>query len=147
MEGKKTLYQRVLTRPGASLKREAGDGPGAQQPAMTRLYVYSRKTVGDKAWLEVGLTAKGHVDGWLREDTTLPWNQQMALAFTNPAGRDRSLLFKERKDLQNIVEADKPKGGGTPGVTIVEHPANSPMGRAIRQMDRRKQEADTRRGR
>ena len=26
LEGKKTLYQRVLTRPGAVLKREPGDG-------------------------------------------------------------------------------------------------------------------------
>ncbi|CCG42796.1 vWA domain-containing protein [Magnetospirillum molischianum] len=132
MDGKKTLYQRVLTRPGASLKREPGDGPGAQQPAMTRLYVYSRKAVGDKTWLEVGLTAKGHADGWLQDDVTLPWNQQMALAFTNPAGRERSLLFKERKDLQPIVEADKPdtvlsplrkaalSGKGDPRVVAVE---------------------------
>ena len=108
MDGKKTLYQRVLTSPGAALKREPGDGPGAMQPAMTRLYVYSRKPVGNQTWLEVGLTAKGHVDGWLREDVTLPWNQQMALAFTNPAGRERSLLFKDRKDLQSVVEADNP---------------------------------------
>lgn len=132
MDGKKTLYQRVLTRPGASLKRDAGDGPGAMQPAMTRLYVYSRKSVNGKTWLEVGLTAKGHVDGWLAEDVTLPWNQQMALAFTNPAGRERSLLFKDRKDLQDVVEADKPadllapmrkaalSGKGDPRVVSVE---------------------------
>jgi hypothetical protein len=108
MEGKKTLYQRVLSRPGAVLKRQPGDGPGAQQPALTRFYVYSRQNVGGADWLEVGLTAKGKTDGWLREDLTLPWKQQLALAFTNPAGRDRALLFKERKDLAAIVEADKP---------------------------------------
>ena len=38
MEGKKTLYQRVLSRPGALLRREPA-GPGAEQPAMTRFYV------------------------------------------------------------------------------------------------------------
>ena len=56
----------------------------------------------------------------------------------------------ERRGLitrEDIVEADKPKGGGTPGVTIVEHSSNSPMGRAIRQMDSRKQEAESRNGR
>jgi hypothetical protein len=114
MEGKKTLYQRVLTRPGAVLKRQPGDGPGAQQPALTRFYVYSRKDVGGQAWLEVGLSAKGRTDGWLREDLTLPWKQQMALAFTNPAGRERSLLFKERDDLAAIVEADKPDAAVQP---------------------------------
>lgn len=108
MEGKKTLYQRVLSRPGAVLKRQAGDGPGAQQPALTRFYVYSRQKVGGVDWLEVGLTAKGKTDGWLREDLTLPWKQQLTLAFTNPAGRDRALMFNDRKDLAAIVEADKP---------------------------------------
>ena len=54
----------------------------------------------------------------------------------------RGLITRE-----DIVEADKPKGGGTPGVTIVEHSSNSPMGRAIRQMDSRKQEAESRNGR
>ncbi len=108
MEGKKSLYQRVLSRPGAMLKRQPGDGPGAQQPALTRFYVYGRLNVGGADWLEVGLTAKGKTDGWLREDMTLPWKQQLTLAFTNPAGRDRALMFKERKDLASIVEADKP---------------------------------------
>lgn len=108
MEGKQTLYERVLARPGAMLKREAGDGPGAQQPAMTRFYVYARSDVGGAEWLEVGLTAKGRTDGWVRADQTLPWKQQLALAFTNPAGRDRALMFKERADILSIVESDKP---------------------------------------
>lgn len=108
MDGKKTLYQRVLSRPGAMLKRQPGDGPGAQQPALTRFYVYSRQNVAGADWIEVGLTSKGKSDGWLREDLTLPWKQQLTLAFTNPAGRDRAMLFKDRKDLAGIVEADKP---------------------------------------
>nr|WP_249208850.1 vWA domain-containing protein [Magnetospirillum sulfuroxidans] len=135
MEGKKTLYQRVLSRPGAVLKRQAGDGPGAQQPALTRFYVYSRQNIGGVAWLEVGLTAKGKTDGWLREDLTLPWKQQLTLAFTNPAGRERALMFNDRKDLAAIVEADKPAsqvqplrkaveaGKGDPRV-VSEEPAN-----------------------
>lgn len=108
MEGKQTLYERVLARPGAVLKRQAGDGPGAQQPAMTRFYVYARTDVGGAEWLEVGLTAKGRTDGWMRADQTLPWKQQLALAFTNPAGRDRALMFKDRADLLAVVESDTP---------------------------------------
>ncbi len=108
MEGKKTLYQRVLSRPGAVLKRDPGDGTGTPQPALTRFYVYGRKAVNGEEWLEVGLTTKGKVDGWLGSGFTLPWKQQMALAFTNPAGRERALLFKEKKDLMAMVEQDQP---------------------------------------
>jgi len=103
MEGKKTLYQRVLSRPGAVVKREPGDGPGAQQPALTRFYVYDRKSVGGVSWLEVGLTSRGATEGWVREDAVVPWKQQLTLAFTNPANRDRALLFKDRADLAGLV--------------------------------------------
>lgn len=108
MDGKKTLYQRVLARPGAVLKREPGDGPGAAQPALTRFYVYGRKTVNGAEWLEVGLTARGRTDGWLAANFTLPWKQQLALAFTNPAGRDRALLYRDRADLVGLLDADAP---------------------------------------
>lgn len=108
MQGKKTLYQRVLTRPGATLKRESGNGPGAAQPALTRFYVYGRKIVNGAEWLEVGLTARNRTDGWLAADFTLPWKQQLALSFTNPAGRDRALLYRDRADLVNLLESDAP---------------------------------------
>lgn len=108
MEGKKTLYQRVLTRPGASLKRDPGAGPGAAQPALTRFYVYGRKMVNGAEWLEVGLTARNRTDGWLAADFTLPWKQQLALAFTNPAGRDRALLYRNRADLIGLLDSDAP---------------------------------------
>ncbi len=120
MEGKKTLYQRVLTRPGAVLKREPGAGPGAKQPALTRFYVYGRKAANGAEWLEVGLTAKGKTDGWLAADFTLPWKQQLALAFTNPAGRDRALLFRARSDLIPLLEADSPAKAEAPLRKTVE---------------------------
>lgn len=126
MEGKKTLYQRVLTRPGAVLKREAGDGPGARQPALTRFYVYGRKTVNGAEWLEVGLTAKGRTDGWLQADQSLPWKQQLALAFTNPAGRDRALMFKDRADLATVVEKDDPAKAVAPLLKSVEAGKSDP---------------------
>lgn len=56
----------------------------------------------------------------------------------------------ERRGLitrEDIAAADRPKGGSSPGVTIVEHPAGSPMGRAIKEMDRRKQRSESGRGR
>lgn len=119
MAGKKTLYQRVLSRPGAVLKRAAGDGPGSRPAALTRYYVYSRKTDGGADWIEVGLTDKGRVDGWLREDQTIPWKQQLALAFTNPAGRDRALFFRDRKDLTDLLAKEHPEQVAAPLVKAI----------------------------
>ena len=53
MEGKKTLYQRVITHPGASLYAGQGEGSTVIQKAVrpfSVFYVYTR----DGNWLEVG---------------------------------------------------------------------------------------------
>lgn len=41
-EGKKTLFQRVLTTPGCTLSGSAGGAPGTAQPTFSRFYVYER---------------------------------------------------------------------------------------------------------
>ncbi len=41
-DGKKTLFQRVLTTPGCKLSDNAGAAPGAAQPTFSRFYVYER---------------------------------------------------------------------------------------------------------
>ena len=41
-EGKKTLFQRVLTTPGCQLSSAAGGDAGAAQPTFSRFYVYER---------------------------------------------------------------------------------------------------------
>jgi hypothetical protein len=56
----------------------------------------------------------------------------------------------ERRGLmtrEDIIAADRPKDDGSPGVTIVEHPAGSPTGRAIKEMDRRQRQSESGRGR
>lgn len=103
MEGKKTIHERVLTRPGAKVFDQPDGVQGAANPAFTRYYVYSRKNTGNGEWLEVGPDSRGNLAGWIRSDTTVPWKQQISLVFSNPAGRERALLFKDRKDLENIV--------------------------------------------
>lgn len=120
MEGKKTLYQRILTRPGATLVAKPGEGGGKAQPAFSQLYVYERQTQEGRDWLLVGGGSRGKTDGWLEVAQTLPWRQQMALAFTNPANRDRALLFKERKDLVDLLKADDPPAALAPIRAAVE---------------------------
>jgi len=108
MEGKKTLYQRVLTRPGARVFSKITDKTGVIKPTFTRYYIYQRKTELKQEWLEVGPDSKGKVIGWVKADNTAPWKQQLSLAFTHPAGRERVLFFKEKSDLETILSADSP---------------------------------------
>lgn len=105
LDGKKTLYQRVLTRPGAVLVPQPGETAGTVVPALSQYYVYERRTLAGKEWLAVGAASRGQIDGWLGGDASLPWRQQMALAFTNPAGRDRTLLFAERQTVLDLLKA------------------------------------------
>lgn len=107
-EGKKTLYQRVLTTPGCAL-HEAPDGKaGAVQPTFSRFYVYASQAAGGKTWVQVGPDSFGKTLGWVDRSCTVDWKMQMSLAFTNPAGRDRTLFFKDRPALDTVLNAIDP---------------------------------------
>jgi len=107
--GKKTIYERVLTQPGATLHGAAGQtDAGKALPTMSILYVYARQKASSGSWIEVGPNADGKTIGWMAEQGALPWKQQLTLAFTNPAGRERSLMFGQRDALDKLLMADKP---------------------------------------
>lgn len=120
MPDKQTIYQRVLTRPGAQLLAQPGDAKGTPQPALSRFYVYERKESDGKQWLLLGADSRGKTDGWMVADVTLPWKQQMTLAFTNPVNRDRTLMFEDREEVLNIVRAEDPKVAVAPIREAVE---------------------------
>ncbi|WP_225086906.1 vWA domain-containing protein [Pectobacterium colocasium] len=107
-EGKKTLYQRVLTTPGCKLGTTAGDNKGKLQPAFSSLYVYQKADANGERWVNVGPDSYGKTIGWLPQSCTVDWKMQLTLAFTNPANRDRLLFFKERKNLDDILAAADP---------------------------------------
>ncbi|MAB12709.1 vWA domain-containing protein [Parvibaculum sp.] len=107
MEGKKTLYQRVLVRPGTPLV----DAPGHSAPAnaeplppLTLLYVYKRIDYHGKEWLEVAHANQGPTNGWVAADRTIDWKQSLVLEFTNPANRERSLFFRDEETLGSLIE-------------------------------------------
>lgn len=103
MAGKKTLYARVLTRPSARLAPSPGVAEGKGVAAFSRYYVYGRRTVDGVDWIEVGADARGATQGWLRADATVPWKQQIVLAFTPPGARDPVLFFRDRDDLEKLL--------------------------------------------
>ena len=115
MDGKKALYQRILTRPGAALQQTPGanssTGIGKPTPvdAFSRFYVYAREQHQGKPWLQVGIDTRGTLKGWLPAAKSVPWKQQLTLAFTNPgAKRDRVLFFNAWDDLDQVLELEDP---------------------------------------
>jgi serine/threonine-protein kinase PpkA len=107
IEGKTTLYQRLLTRPGAAVAAQPGGAAGKELPPMTLLFVYGKQTAGGASYLEVGSNSEGKVVGFLPEADTIPWKHSLTLAFTNPANRERVLFFKDRPGLVDMLNSDK----------------------------------------
>ena len=108
--GKRDLYERVLTHPGAMVAATPG-GPGRDPiKALSRLYVYARATADGQEWLRVGTgTRDQSVLGWLPTRQTTPWRQQLTLAFTNrAAGREPMLFLRSGDDLRAILDSPAP---------------------------------------
>lgn len=96
MEGRSTLFQRVILRPGARLaERPDANAPAQPTPGFGVFYVYARQGSGADAWLEIGAAQDGRTQGWVRAERTIDWKQTMVLAFNNPAGRERAMFFRD----------------------------------------------------
>ena len=106
--GKQTLYQRVLTRPEAELRK----GPAATSPVvqsaiapLTPLYVYDRVFVDGSQWLELGFSSDGRTEGWVLGEHTLAWNQTLTAVLTAPVNRNRVLFFRRSEDASAFLSA------------------------------------------
>lgn len=101
VEGKSTVYQRVLTRTDVA----ALDGPDGAQvstlPTFTPMYVYER-TGG---WLRVGQSATGGTV-WVPEGDTVIWTQNIVAAFHNPGVRGRQLLMESEDALVDLMNQE-----------------------------------------
>ena len=96
MEGRSTLFQRVILRPGARLaERPDANAPAQPTPGFGVFYVYARQGSGADAWLEIGAAQDGRTQGWVRAERTIDWKQTMVLAFNNPAGRELAMFFRD----------------------------------------------------
>lgn len=104
MEGKKTLYKRVIVRPGAELYPAAAEQGGSPLPAFSVLYVYSQS--GD--FVEIG-KAVGAAEGFVKADKLVEWKQTVVAVFDNTtrASRERALLFYPRDALDSVLQDPK----------------------------------------
>ncbi len=104
LEGKKTLFQRVVTHPGTAMTAGADANSSVVQRSVkpfSVLYVYDRKN----GFLEVGPSSSA-AQGWIAADKATDWPQAMTLLFTERTGRMPVLFFKEQKALEQICAAN-----------------------------------------
>ena len=114
MEGKKTLFQRIIVHPGAKSYAQPGPDSAEQGKAVkpfSVLYVYGRKDVASAAdgqtgqtWLEVSPSTSGQNLVWIPENLTANWKQSLTLLFTDRMGRQPVLFFDTAKNLETVCE-------------------------------------------
>jgi hypothetical protein len=104
MPSKQSLYQRVLARPGAALRTAPDPGVSPREVVpFTVFYVYARRQVDGVEWLEVGTDSHGRASGWAPAGDLIEWKQALTVAFRDPVGHDRVLLFRDRESLRSLV--------------------------------------------
>ncbi len=111
--GKKTLYQRVITHPGAHLYEGASTASAVRKGwirPFTAYYVFAMSQTDATQWLEVGLASSGSPDGWIEAGKTSPWLQALTLKFTERTGRQPVLFFKDMVDLEAVAADRDPAG-------------------------------------
>ncbi len=124
MPGKRTLFQKVITHPGARLYAS----PGAASPVLkdpvnsfTVYYVYQRTLLAGSDWLNVGLSSTGDVSGWIEGGKVSDWRQSLTLRFTERTGRQPVLFFEDRPALEQVAASRAP--GAEAGRLISEFEA------------------------
>ncbi|MBO4369414.1 MAG: VWA domain-containing protein [Desulfovibrio sp.] len=101
-EGKTTVFERLVSHPGAKLY----DGPQKDAQVLqdirtfTVLYIYDRK--GDR--LEVGVNSN-EADGWIDANLSTEWPQAITMLFTDRTGRAPVLFYKDHASLQRTCQA------------------------------------------
>jgi hypothetical protein len=100
MEGKKTLFQRVLSVPDARLYEVPADtATSSAVIPFSVLYVYEK----DGDWIKVGYNSFGQTAGWVKSDKAIDWNQALTVSFKDSQDMQRVMMFNSKDDLERLV--------------------------------------------
>ncbi len=111
LSGKKTLFQRVITNPGANVYVSAGKKAAivnASVKPFTIYYVYERRQVEGTEWVKVGPSASCEISGWVEASLVSEWRQSLSLIFTERVGRKPVLFFKDLDSLEKVAGSPSP---------------------------------------
>ena len=104
-DGKRSLYQRVLTRPNARIYAEPlADVHGDEAPPFHLYYVFQRYQVGDAQWVLAGKSLRSTHRVWFRAEDLLDWRQALTVSFLEPLNRDRTLLFRDKAAVHTVLK-------------------------------------------
>lgn len=109
--GKRSLFQQVITHPGAKLYASAGTSAPVLEARITPFtvfYVYERTSADDIEWLKVGLSSNCELSGWVKEDKISEWRQSLTLVFTEREGRQPVIFFKDLESLDQVAGSASP---------------------------------------
>lgn len=109
--GKRSIFQQVITHPGANLYASASQTSAileARIKPFTVYYVYDRTSADDADWLKVGLSSNCEINGWVRGDKISEWRQSLTLVFTERQGRQPVLFFKDLEALDTLAGSASP---------------------------------------
>jgi serine/threonine-protein kinase PpkA len=108
---KRTLFQRVISHPGANLYVSADESSPLVQTRVkpfTVFYVYERTSVDNTEWLKVGPSSNCNVSGWISGAFVSEWRQSLTLIFTERSGREPVLFFNNLNSLEQVAGSASP---------------------------------------
>ena len=111
---KKTLFQRVISHPGANLYVAAKESSPLVQTRVkpfTVFYVYEKTSVDDTAWLKVGPSSNCQLSGWINGAFVSEWRQSLTLVFTERSARKPVLFFNSLNALERVAGSAAPGQG------------------------------------
>lgn len=111
IEGKKTLFQRVLAKPGAQLVSIPGKADAKPVTPFTAFYVYSRVDFEGRSWVQVGYDTHGKKGGWIPDQDLIEWNHGLTVSFRDPTGHNRVMLYRDAEQASKL-------GTGTNGAEL-----------------------------
>ena len=111
LPGKQTLFQRVISNPGANVYVSADRTSPIVQASVkpfTIFYVYERRQIDGAEWLKVGPSASCEMSGWVEGGLVSEWRQSLSLVFTERVGRQPVLFFNDLDALENVAGSPSP---------------------------------------
>jgi hypothetical protein len=106
VEGKKTIYQRVIVHPGAYRYSQPDSSRGEYIDPFTVFYIYKRESVNGNNWLLCAPNTVGRDKIWVMEDRTSQWNRAMVLLLAGATERKPLLFFKDKQALEKVATSE-----------------------------------------
>ena len=100
-----TLYQRVLSRPGAALHETPGGTVIRRLPPFQVFYIYEQ----DPEWTKVGTRIEGGFAGYIATPEVLSWSTSIVATFNNRAVNDRgrALIFESEEKFRELMAQEE----------------------------------------